>query len=232
MQISAQKKWIVPLAIFGGLVLVLILSNREVKSPEDLGVIDTGEKYARALQIAQEMTQPIFKKADAGEALSDQEKDQLFTAGRLIDNANNLLPDRTIPFLGAGKAYMFAGDYGLAEQRFRQAINNVPFDKGTPQAQETGYEAHYRLSQLRFNIHDYKGAVEEATAAINGQPQGVEYYVARASALIQLKKYKEADFDLHSALKIEKDFQPAIRLHKLLEMEDPKTFGIKPGLKH
>jgi tetratricopeptide (TPR) repeat protein len=224
LQTDSRKKWITPLVIVGALLLVLLLSNRSVETPEDMGVIDTPDEYAKALQMAHEMTKPIFDKSDKGEEITEKEKDQLYKAARLIDNANRVSPEKTIPFLGAGKAYMLAGDLEMAELRFRQAINNAQFD-ASPGAKETGVEAQYRLSEVRFELHDYEGAFESANHAVKAVPDGIEYLTARAAALIQLKKYKEADADLHAALKLDPTYQKAIGLHKLLEAEDPETFG-------
>ncbi|MEZ0325526.1 MAG: hypothetical protein ACAH95_06445 [Fimbriimonas sp.] len=223
------KQWITPVAIAAGLVLVLVLSNRDVKSPEELELIDSQDKYSQALMTAHEMTKPIFDKTDEGDEPTEQEKDTLYKSAKIIDNANRLLPDRTIPFLGAGKAYMLAGDLETAELRFRQAIHNAAFDK-TPGSRETAFEAHYRLSQVRFKLRDYEGAFEEADKAVKGEPNGPEYLLARASALIQLKKYDEADRDIHAAVKLEPSNQEAIGLHALLALEDPKKFG--KGAKH
>ncbi len=209
--------------------MVLMLSNREVRSPEDLGVIDTLDKYEKALLMAHEMTKPIFDKTDEGDEPTVQEKESLIKAGKLIDNANRLMPEKAIPFLGAGKAYMLAGDLGTAEERFRQSIENAAFDK-TPGARETGFEAHYRLSQLAFKLHAYEAALDEADKAVKGEPNGPEYLAARAAALIQLKRYAEADRDIHAAVKLEPGNKEATRLHALLVLEDPEKFG--PGAKH
>ncbi len=208
---------------------MLVLSNRDVKSPEDLGIIDTQEGYSKGLLMAHEMTKPIFDRSDAGEEPTEQEKETLYNAAKLIDNANRLAPDKTIPFLGAGKAYMLAGDLERAELRYRQAIENAQFDK-TPGAKESGDEARYRLSLLRFKLQDYESAFEEANKAVQSQPNGVEYLVARASALIQLKRYEEADRDIHAAIRLEPNNKEAIGLHALLALEDPAKYG--KGGKH
>jgi tetratricopeptide (TPR) repeat protein len=210
--------------VVGALVMVMVLSNREVNTPEGLGVVTSLDDYTKAIEMAHGLTKPIFDKADNGEELSRDEKEQLLRAAALIDNADRFLPDRTIPFLGAGKAYLLAGDLEMAEIRLRQCIDNARFDK-TPGAKETGYEAYFRLSQARFQLGDYEGARDAATEAIKGEPAGVMYLLARARALIQLKKYVDADKDIHAVAALDKTNKEAESLHKLLEAEDPKTFA-------
>jgi tetratricopeptide (TPR) repeat protein len=224
LQADSKKKWITPVAIFGGLVVVLLLSNQTVKTPEGYKVVTTNQEYAAQIQVAHDITKPIFDKADNGESLSELEKDQLIKAAILIDSANRLHPESAIPFLGAGKAYLLAGSYDLAEARLQQAINNAEFDKN-PGAKETGWEAYFRLSELRFKLADYQGAYEAADKAVKEEPSAIMYLIARARAALQLKKLDQADMDLNAALILERDNKDALALHRLLELENPNRFG-------
>jgi tetratricopeptide (TPR) repeat protein len=221
---ASSKKWIVPIAIVGGLVLVMLLSNRTVNTPEGYRVVTTNDEYSEQIKAAHELTKPIFDKADLGQPISQDEKSQLVKGAQMIDAANRLHPDFAIPFLGSGKAYLLAGQLDLAEARLRQAIANAEVDK-TPGAKETGWEAWYRLGELRFKLKDYQGAYEAADQAVKSQPGSVFYLLGRARAAIQLKNLQQADLDLNAALILERDNKEAQALHKMLAEEDPGKYG-------
>ncbi|HSI71605.1 MAG TPA: hypothetical protein VK934_00390 [Fimbriimonas sp.] len=224
MPTEAQKKWILPVAIIGGLIVVMLLSNRPVDTPEGYTVVTNNDEYSEQIKAAHTLSKPIFDKADLGQPISQDDKAQLIKAAIMIDAANRLHPELAIPFLGAGKAYLLADQLDLAEARLRQAIFNADDDK-TPGAKETGWEAYYRLSELRFKLKDYEGAYEAADKAVNGQSGSVFYLLGRARAALQLKKFDQADMDLNAALILERENKEAQALHKMLATENPARYG-------
>jgi tetratricopeptide (TPR) repeat protein len=205
-----KRPWIAAVVGIVVLAAILLLSSNDPKSPEGMTVVDSLATYKSELLKAHEMTKPIFEKVDNGGEPTDQEKATLLDAARIIDNADRFLPNRTVPFLGAGKAYQFAGQRDLAEARYLQCLANLPYDsKDDPAIKETGYEAHYRLSQIYSDSQDYKKALTEADAAVKGHSDAPDYLVAKASALIQFKRIAEARPLLEAALKLEPTHEKA-----------------------
>jgi tetratricopeptide (TPR) repeat protein len=213
--LSVKPQWLA-LGIVAGVLGVLLLSNRQPLSPEGLPVIDTLQGYSDAITEAQALTKDLFDKYDAGEEMTAEDKAKLLDAARIIDNADRYLPAAVIPYLGAGKAYQFAGVLDVAQARYEQCLANVPGHKTDPIAVQTGTEAHFRLSQVQFALGNYKLAVQEADKAVKEEPGAPRYLSGRANALVQLKRVSEAKRDVKQALNLDPNDRVALGLHKLL----------------
>lgn len=74
------------------------------------------------------------------------------------------------------------------------------------------------LGNTKFEAKDYKGALEDYTAAIQLNSDSTEPYVRRAEANLMLKKYDKAIADYNKALKIKADTIKFIYLRGLAYM--------------
>ena len=118
-----------------------------------------------------------------------------------------------------GRCYQVLGDYENAGARYEQALLNEPLDQSEP-AKLTIPETHYRLSQVLFDGRkNWEAAFKEADTAVKAHPNSPNYLEARARALVQLKRFKEADRDLHDAIVLDPNHRASLLLHKLVESE-------------
>jgi Flp pilus assembly protein TadD len=153
-----------------------------------------------------------------GEDLTQKDKENLLEAAKTFRALNTFNPSLVTTAFGEGRCYQGIGQLEIAEANYRQAIENGKIDKSEP-AQLTVPEAHFRLSQVRFQVGDYESALQEAAAAVKAHPDSPNYLEARAAALVQLKRFKEADKDLHAALALDPVHKASLALHQLVQAE-------------
>ena len=124
-------------------------------------------------------------------------------------------------FFISGKVHRILGEDEVAEQMFRQCVLGID-RQTTDQPQNavalraTGAEAAYQLSLLRFDRHDYRDALEQATIAVKAEPQSSLYHTALGSALTQLRRTEEAKKELGIALRLDPRNARAAGLLRLL----------------
>ncbi|CAN5481742.1 hypothetical protein BH11ARM1_BH11ARM1_04870 [soil metagenome] len=207
-----------------GLAALLILSNGTPTTPEGFPLVDNVNTYKQQIIEANDKVKPLIIKAESGDDLTDQDVATLIESGKKLDNANRFQPNRVVPFLYAGKAYQFANLPELAEERYKQCLANLPYQPKDvdPKILQTGYEAHYRLSEILFNRGDYKTSLDEAMKAMTGEPESPDYLAATANALIQLKREPEASVLLTKSLTLAPKHRMSVGLAKMLGMAVPK----------
>lgn len=204
-----------------GFAVVLILSNRPLKTPEGLPLITDAASYNDAIRQEAAISEPIFAAFDRGEDVSDQDKAQLRKAARIADSANVLRPEKAGLYLESGRAYLILGDLDLADQRLQQCISNSRLQNADI-ATEGVSDAYFLLSQVRAQQGLWKDSLALATQADKMRPDVATYLTGKASAELQLKMIVEAKKDLSSALKIDPTYRRALQLQKLMDMAPAK----------
>jgi tetratricopeptide (TPR) repeat protein len=233
------RKAILPVAIIGGLALILVLSNRPAVTIEGVPVITSNDQYNDLLAEVKELTKVPLEKSVRGEVLTPDELVQLRQAAQKVDALNAFQPTIFAPHLLAAKVYQMLGKTETAEQRVRQAIYNGDQEmadciarKDTSRLAEvrlTMTEAHHVRSQLLVLMHEYKVALDEANAVLEAVPNSPEYLAGRASVLMQMGLYKKAALDLRKALTLDPNNRSSLNLARLFNQFDFSKAGGKAG---
>lgn len=214
--VSASRKWAVPIALAAGFALILVLSNRPVKTPDGLDVIDNPDAYNAVVKKAEQLSRPIFEAADRGESLTEQQKADLRQSIRYFDEMDVYQPTRVGAFIGAGKAFQLLGDFEQADERLRQCISNAQYDQTTT-GKLTVIEAQHLLSEVRGMQGKWKDAFDLADQTIKAMPNSAVYLGTRASAEIQLNRIPEAKADIVKALVLDPTNRRVLDLQRLLQ---------------
>lgn len=209
-----KRIWVAAIAILA-LLGAVFLSNRPARTPEGTVVVETQEAFIEGMNVAESLSKVAFQKDIAGEPITKEDQENLRKAAIQLDALGRFRPHNIATFLGAGKAYRIVGDDELAKARFRQAIDNEIFDQ-SENGKLSVAEASYELSQLLVLSNELDKAKVAAEKAIALVPVSAIYVTARASVLVQMKRYDDARKDLQLALKIDPNLRPAQRLLKLI----------------
>lgn len=213
---------VIPVAVLVGFAILLFYSSGTTKMPNGVPMITNNDQYNELLKEAQDFTQKSFEKQDAGEDLTQEERVNAMKAANDFQAMNIYRPSMVFSEFAEGRCYQAVQAWDLAEAKYRQAILNGKFDK-SDSANLTVPEAHFRLSQVRFQAGDYENALEEASRAVRAQPNNPDYLACRASVLIQLRRYDEASKDLQQALTLDPAHAKSEQLQKLLDLERQRT---------
>jgi tetratricopeptide (TPR) repeat protein len=199
----------------GGFAVLLALSSRQPTTPEGFAVLDNVPEFHDEMARANAMTQQIFEKVDNGGTPSPAERQTLLEAAKVIDSANRFDPSVVSSYLGSGKAYLFSGDDERAEERLRQADENLRGNKSA-EATSAAPEIHLRLSQLDLRLGRDREALAEADEANRLAPNTPLMMVGLAEAQVKNNLIEEAAKNLQVALSINPDFVPARKLQARL----------------
>ena len=233
------RKAVTPVAIIGGLALVMFLSNRPAVTAEGVPIITNGDQYNDVLNDVKELTKVPLEKNARLDPLTPKETADVQKAAQLVDALNAFQPTIFAPYLLAAKAYQMLGKIETAELRVRQAIYNGDQEmiecrkrNDTSRLAEvklTMTEAHHVRSQLLLLMHEYPVALDEANAVLESVPNSPEYLAGRASVLMQLGKYRGAAADLRKALTLDPNNRSALALARLFNQYDPPKAAGKAG---
>ena len=193
--------------------------NEALKQPQpavqNKGNIDLVLKYYDKLNEVERLSKPIYEKADRNEPLTEDDKIKLKEALVIFKALHEFRPTAfTLPF-ALGKGHQILGDDEMALQYFRQTEAQL---LGSPGALEkaTLAEARYLSVDSLIRLGETEAALEAAKLAVDFNGRSANYYVALASAQLQLKRRPEAKKSLESALRIDPHNARAIRLGQLL----------------
>lgn len=214
-KLESWRRYVPATAIFLALGVVILLSNRPAVGPNGEVLVGNVDQYTDLLKQTEQESRPLFEKAEIDD-LTEEDKAKLNKVAKAFDSLNRFNPTAIGPFIGAGKAYYLAGDLGRAEERLRQCLANREYDKS--EMAKFGYaEAKYQLSQVLFERKNYPIAYGLADEAVKAVPNAPNYYVARASAELQMNNVAKAVDDVNAALKLDPNHRGAKRLRLLLK---------------
>jgi tetratricopeptide (TPR) repeat protein len=205
----------IPVGIAVGFVILLMLSNRHVTTPEGIPVIYDPNEYNMTIEKARSITQPIFVAYDKGTEPTDAQKIELRKAALMYDAANRFDPVSMEPYFQAGKAYLIVGDYETADERLRQLVSNQIYNMNSA-GEDTVAEAKNLLSIVRGLEGQWPSALELANAAVKKHPDSAVYHTTRASAELQLNLLDAAKQDLEVAHTLDPNYKRAILLNALI----------------
>jgi len=208
---------VAPIGLILGFVVVLVLSNRPVQTPEGLPIISDMASYNQAIQQAVALTQKHFIAYDQGDTLTDADKADVRKGAALFDTANKLEPDKAGFYLDAGRSYLILGELEDAEQRLMQCLSNAQLPSSDFKAEGVA-DAYFLLSQVRALQQDFKESLKFVTEADKKRPHVATYLTAKASAEVQLRMMPEAKKDLASALSIDPAYKRALALKRMIEL--------------
>jgi len=231
------RKVVVPILVVVGAAAVVYLSNRPAISPDGQPVIMSVDQYQQVRQQVETLSKGPLLKVEAGQELSAENRASLQKSVGLVESLNGFQPNASATHVLAAKIYQALGNNVAAEERIRQAIFNgeeeikMANTQGDKiRAQQLGpavVEAHYMHSQLLLTQNDYEGALHQANHAVSSAPNSPDYLVARAAALIQLKRPEEALKDVNAALALDKTHKRGLQLLKLLDLASAEPTSTK-----
>ena len=209
------------MAFVGALAVALLLSNQTAPLPQGGTAIASASEYQDAMSKMTDLSKSRLEAYDQGKALTADDKAKLREAGGIVDRMNAYLPLMATLRFVSGKIHHILGEDEVAEQMFRQCTFDYPAQANAQPAdaaaiRATGAEAAYQLSLLLVNRRDFKGALEQADAAVKAVPQSSLYHTARASALNELRRTDEAKIELFMALRLDPSNKRAASLLKFL----------------
>lgn len=219
MQISklAKQNWFIPAVLTVGIGLAIVLSNRPPEGPNGGVLINNPGHYNEVAKEAETLVQTPFYQADAGQELTQEDRDKLRKAIVLFDSMNAFQPEKLGPYLGAGKAHALLGEYEEAEQALKQVLLNMPKYENNDRGKLAVVEALYMLSIVSFEQKNYEDAFKHADLAVEAVPDVPNYRVARANVEVQLKMIPEAKADVDAALALDPEHPKAKMLKMLLK---------------
>ncbi|MGV3618953.1 MAG: hypothetical protein ACO1SV_26805 [Fimbriimonas sp.] len=217
---SDQKRWVGPSLAVAALVAVIVMSNRPPVGKDGLPLVNNANHYRQLVEESHKLTLKPFSTADSGQELTDEDRDDLREAVKLLDAQSSFKPELVGPYLGAGKAYALLGDDARAEERLRQVISNAPLYDNREVSIRSSLEAKYALSGVRLRQGKFEEAYKLADEAVKGVPNMPNYLLARASAAMELRRLEEAHADVHAALKVDPNNVRARNMELLLKASD------------
>lgn len=197
-----------PIVAIVVLLAVLLLSNQQAKLPTGETAITTGAEYQDARAKFDELAVPMIQRFEAGEELGPEDLKKVRRGGELLDSMTAFIPANSGNYFLAGKVHTILGEPSIAIEKYRQCILVAPNDAALRPAdasiiKSSAARASYEVSLLLLLQGDKKGALEAANAAVEQFPNQAEFFVARASALNELRRVAEAKRDLQAALQID-----------------------------
>ncbi|AIE87799.1 tetratricopeptide repeat protein [Fimbriimonas ginsengisoli] len=210
------KRWSIPVGIVVALVMVLLLSNRDVPTPTGLPRIMDLDTYRRDLNNASQIAAPIFAKYDDGAEISESERADLRKCAQVFDTVSTFLPAKSGSFLDAGRCYVILEDWESAEQRLQQCLNNSTLKDSDFSPKGVG-DAKRLMSVVRNQQGRFEDAYRLADEALKIDPSDASSLVARASAEVQLKHIPAARVDIAKSLQLWPGNKRALQLQQLLE---------------
>ena len=226
---SPKKNWMFAVAGVVGLAAVLFLSDRSVQTPSGIDLIRNGDQYLDAHNKAQRLGLTAMQKYEAGETLTEEDKNNAREALKYFEAMRLYQPLRISSNFGSGICEMILGEKEKASERFEQAVLNRAYDpeKDRSDIVPIGYEAMARLSEVSLDLaaeeianynslnqaNDAKGADEArkraqvyyqkaltyANEAVSVAPTNVRYLVDRANVYLVMKREDLAKKDIAKA---------------------------------
>jgi len=178
-------------------------------------VLGNAGEYNKALADAESLSKIGLEKIAKDEELNADEKKNLVKAANLFEGLAAYETSNFAPHLALGMIYRGLGNLDVAERHLQQCLLNLP-GTDTPEIKETAAEAHYQLARVLFDRQEFDNSLAEASTACDSSPSNPNYIVARASALLQLKREKEARVELDKALALDPENRRGLGLKKLL----------------
>lgn len=105
-------------------------------------------------------------------------------------------------FAQRNKDYMEIGAQKQREGNFRAALKS--YDKAIQQDPDNA-EAYYHRGNVRYDLKDYKGTIEDCSQALGLNPSLINAYFNIAISKYHLKKYNEALKDFNQSLYLKPD---------------------------
>lgn len=185
-------------------------------------VLGNPGEYNKALADAESLSKIGMEKIAKDEELNADEKKNLVKAANLFEGLAAYETTNFAPHLALGMIYRGLGNLDVAERHLQQCLLNLP-GADTPDVRETAAEAHYQLARVLFDRQEFDKSLAEASTACESSPSNPNYIVARASALLQLKREEDARVELGKALALDPENRRGLGLKKLLAK--PSTAG-------
>lgn len=222
----ALPGWLTPVAIFVGVGILLLLSNRPTYTEGGLVTVSSVGQYESYSNEALKLSKAPLAAAQENEPLTDKQKKDLQQSADYYEAMNQFNPIAIEPYFMCGKIYRILERNDVARERFEQAIANG--ETGIRQAKANGNqnredairltlaEARAEYSELLVQTGEFTEALNQADEAVKTVPNSADYLVARASASIQLKKLTQAKADLGIAIQLDPKNKKAIDLIALI----------------
>lgn len=206
-----------------GLLLVLLLAGckggdqaRAIEVPS----IRTAAQADDYLMRAEKLSLEALVKSSRDEPLTSAEEDNVKESLAIFEGIIAFDPSRYQPYFGAGKLAYALKDYARADALMTQSIALAPPATRNPPVEllTTVAEAHYVVSRSRFFLQDFAKAEESAQLAVTLIKESPDYWVALASAQLELKKDDDAKFSILRALALDANHARANQIAKLLKL--------------
>ncbi len=215
-------RWVGPAAFVGVLAVALFLSNQTAPLPQGYGTaINDDAEYERLFVQMEGLSQSRIAAYDANKPLTTDDKEKLRQAGNLVDRLNTYRPLMASLYFISGKVHHILGEDEVAEQMFRQCVLGMDRQMAdepdkAPVLRVTGGEAAYQLSQLLYNRHDFKAALDQANLAVRAVPQDSRYHTQLGSVLNELRRTPEAKQELIKAIHLDPNNGRAVSLLRFI----------------
>lgn len=180
-------------------------------------IIGNGDEYQKVLRDAVNFSKEPLLRRSKGETLTEADREALTKAVPLFQSLINFDPGQFAPHLALGQIFLEFDDPAKANDHLLYCLGNLEqlTKKDDPGLKLMEAECRYELSNARFKVGNYVDAVTEVDKALAISKENPNYYVARAAAYSELKRYAEAKVDLERALKLDPTHKRANSLLKL-----------------
>lgn len=224
-----MKNWMIAIVAVFALGTVLFLSDRKVETPSGVDLIRNPTQYAEANGKAANLAFEIFRKADSGGSITEDDKAKLREAEKYFEAMRLYNPTVVQSNFGAGKCFMLVGEKERAAERFEQAVmnRNIDPEKDKPDFNLTVYESMALLSEVTLDLaveeianrnslsqandpvgaaaakkrsdNYFAKALDYSNQAVSAVPRATRYLVGRANILLALKRDADAKKDIARA---------------------------------
>jgi len=117
------------------------------------------------------------------------------SAQETLESVTDLNPKCAEAYYLKGEIRFVKKEYNYALKELNEAINKLPVTK-------PDYNFYKLRAKTKFEIQDYKGAVNDWNVYIDGIPNEEEALISRAAAKINCKEFTGAIVDLDEAIKL------------------------------
>lgn len=169
---------------------------------------------------AEKLSSKALEKSARDEPLTSAEEDNVKESLAIFEGIIAFDPGRFQPYFGAGKLAYALKEYERAYNYMAQSIALAPPATQNPPVElvTTIAEAHFVSSRCAFFLNNYEAAEASAHLAVGLIRESPDYWVALASAQLELRKEDDAKFSVLKALALDDRHARANQLAKLLEL--------------
>lgn len=148
-------------------LLVWFISSSQCQSdPYRPPVISSGAEYQVKVKEAEELSLAVLEKYEAGETLTDGDKDRLRRGAAITKGLIGFRPEASSLYVGLTKSYLALGQNGDAHEWAQNGIGTIPLNPDDLRLKVIEAELHFVSSRALEREREYDRAEIEAENAV------------------------------------------------------------------